>query len=114
MPTADAFDTAARSFDRAAADLSQLLVNTPQHFGPDTLIGGMLSLVADITVSTAQATATSAAATHRRRPAGTRPRSDVITRARSSSLVPRNEPDTCRGHRCMGRNRGSLAISRGR
>ncbi len=62
MPTAVAFDTAARSFDRAADDLTKLLVDTPGHLGPDTLIGGMLTLVADLTVGTARVTAANAAA----------------------------------------------------
>lgn len=63
MPTATAFDAAARSFDQAAADLNQLLVNTPGYFGADTLVGGMLTIVTDLTIGTAQTTATSTAAT---------------------------------------------------
>jgi hypothetical protein len=61
MPTADAFDAAARSFDGVAESLDLLLRTTPTHFGPDTLLGGHLSLVADLTVSTATATAVTAA-----------------------------------------------------
>jgi hypothetical protein len=62
MPTAEAFDAAARSFELAAESLEQLMASTPSHFGPDTLRGGLLSMVVDLTVSTATATALRAAA----------------------------------------------------
>jgi hypothetical protein len=62
MPTATAFEAAARSFDRAALDLSQLLTHTPAYFGPDTLVGGILSLVTELTIGTARVTANTAAA----------------------------------------------------
>lgn len=62
MPTAEAFDAAARSFDRVADQLGQLMHDTTWYFGPDTLRGGMLTIVADLTIATAQVTATTAAA----------------------------------------------------
>lgn len=61
MPTADAFDEAARSFDRAAQELAELMHTSPSHLGPDTLRGGLLTLVADLTVATAHQTATATA-----------------------------------------------------
>lgn len=63
MPTATAFDAAARSLDRAAADLTQLLIHAPGHLGSDTLVGGMLTIVSELTVATAQSTAVATAST---------------------------------------------------
>ncbi len=57
MPTADQFEAAARRFADLADDLDTLLASTPSHLGPDTLIGGRLTLVADLTIDTAMATA---------------------------------------------------------
>jgi len=61
MPTADTFDAAARSFEQAAEELDLLLHSTPSHFGPDTLWGGLLTMVADLTVSTSTATVSTTA-----------------------------------------------------
>lgn len=77
MPTAAAFDAAARSFDRAAAELTQLLTHTPGHLGPDTLVGGMLTLVAELTVGTAQVTASTTAVALTRRADTCRARADA-------------------------------------
>lgn len=77
MPTAAAFDAAARSFDRAAEDLALLMIDTPGHFGPDTLQGGLLTIVADLTVGTAQVTAASAATALRGRADICRARADA-------------------------------------
>lgn len=60
MPTAHQFDLAARTFDGVAEDLDTLLAATPGHLGPDTLSGGTLTLVAELTISTVIATASSA------------------------------------------------------
>lgn len=61
MPTAETFDAAARAFELAAESLDMLMAITPSHFGPETLRGGLLSMVADLAVSTATATASTAA-----------------------------------------------------
>ena len=63
MPTAETFDCAARAFELAAESLDMLMTITATHFGPETLRGGLLSMVADLTVSTATATASTAATT---------------------------------------------------
>lgn len=77
MPTAAAFDSAARSFDLAADDLTHLLTDTPGHFGPDTLVGGMLTLVADLTIGTAHTTAVNASAALKSRADTCRARADA-------------------------------------
>lgn len=59
MPTADQFDRAASAFDAIADAFVDLMTTTPSHFGPDTLAGGTLTLVADLTISTSTSTATS-------------------------------------------------------
>ncbi len=60
MPTADQFERAARRFDGIADALGDLMSTTPRLFGPNTLAGGTLTLVADLTISTSTATATNA------------------------------------------------------
>lgn len=61
MPTADDFEAAAWSFERAAEQLTQLMEDAPSHFGPETLQDGTLTMVAEVTVATAQVTATTVA-----------------------------------------------------
>ena len=61
MPTATAFDAAARTFDGVADELALLMASTPSHFGPDTLAGGTLTLLTELTISTVDTTAARAA-----------------------------------------------------
>lgn len=57
MPTADAFEAAARTFDGAADEFDRLLSTTPDWFGPETMVGGMLAMITELTLSTASTTA---------------------------------------------------------